>query len=219
MKFFVTSFSLLLMIGSMFAQQARDLDWNDLLPENMEFEDPFKELTPEQLSNLSIIARVSTLQEEKPEAVTEATLAEVDSLTKVLSFEGVQIEELFKIRYEIAELRRAKAETTRPDLNGKEARIPGYLLPLDYSGNTVHEFLLVPWVGACIHTPPPPKNQIVYVKLDKGYESISRFEAVWVEGVLSTKAKSSELYLVDGSDNITTGYTMEAREISHYHSK
>jgi hypothetical protein len=219
MKFLVTFFFLLLIIGSMHAQQTRNLDWDDLLPKDMEFEDPFEALTPEQLSNLSIIARVRTLEKEKPEAVTDAILTEADSLTKVLTAEGVQIEELFEIRYEIAALRRARAEATLPELNGVEARIPGYLLPLDYSGNTVTEFLLVPWVGACIHTPPPPKNQIVYVKLEEGYESPSRFEAVWVEGLMSTEARSSELYLVDGTDDITTGYSMEAREVSPYNSK
>ena len=48
--------------------------------------------------------------------------------------------------------------------------MPGYLLPLEFSGKLVSEFLLVPWVGACIHTPPPPPNQIVHVKTDKPIE-------------------------------------------------
>jgi hypothetical protein len=169
---------LLLVCGTSFSQSPpRAMTWEDLLPQDMEFEDPFEALTPEQLSNLSIIARMRMLEEQKPEAVTEAT---------------------------------------RLELNGVEARMPGYLLPLDYSENRVHEFLLVPRVGACIHTPPPPKNQIVYVKLEKGYKSTSRFEAVWAEGVMSTEAKSSELYLVDGTDDITTGYSMKANEIERY---
>jgi hypothetical protein len=53
------------------------------------------------------------------------------------------------------------------DLNGRIVRMPGYLLPLDVIGAKVTEFLLVPYIGACIHVPPPPPNQIVYVKVVK----------------------------------------------------
>ena len=55
------------------------------------------------------------------------------------------------------------------ELNGKRVRIGGYVVPLDFEATTIKEFLLVPFVGACIHVPPPPANQIVYVKADKGF--------------------------------------------------
>ena len=45
--------------------------------------------------------------------------------------------------------------------NGKLVRIPGYLVPLEYDGTGVSAALLVPYVGACIHVPPPPANQMV----------------------------------------------------------
>src|SRR5687768_227568 len=47
--------------------------------------------------------------------------------------------------------------------NGKRVRVPGYMVPLDDSASGVDEFILVPYYGACIHTPPPPPNQMVYV--------------------------------------------------------
>ncbi len=38
------------------------------------------------------------------------------------------------------------------------------MLPLEMSGPKAVEFLLVPTVEACAHTPPPPPpNQLVYV--------------------------------------------------------
>ena len=59
------------------------------------------------------------------------------------------------------------------------------ILPLEISGARVTEFLLVPWVGACIHTPPtPPRNQIVYVKSDQGIEIPSRFAGCYLAGEL-----------------------------------
>src|SRR6187549_1707175 len=51
-------------------------------------------------------------------------------------------------------------------LDGKSVRIPGYMVPLEDDSEIVSEFLLVPYVGACIHTPPPPPNQIVQVKMN-----------------------------------------------------
>jgi hypothetical protein len=53
---------------------------------------------------------------------------------------------------------------TNNELDGVAIRLPGYLVPLDESGNGIKEFLLVPYFGACIHTPPPPANQIVLVQ-------------------------------------------------------
>ena len=42
------------------------------------------------------------------------------------------------------------------DLDGKRVRIGGYVVPLDFEATSVKEFLLVPFVGACIHVPPSP---------------------------------------------------------------
>ena len=49
------------------------------------------------------------------------------------------------------------------DLDGRYVLLPGYVVPLEFSDSRIIEFLLVPWVGACIHKPPPPANQIVHV--------------------------------------------------------
>jgi len=53
-------------------------------------------------------------------------------------------------------------------LNNKSIKIPGYITPITFEGENVTEFLFVPYRGACIHVPPPPSNQIIYVKLAKG---------------------------------------------------
>ena len=55
-------------------------------------------------------------------------------------------------------------------LDGKRVHIGGYVVPLDFDATRVKEFLLVPFVGACIHVPPPPANQIVYVKTEQGFD-------------------------------------------------
>ena len=82
------------------------------------------------------------------------------------------------------------------DLDGREIKIPGYALPLETSDTAVTEFLLVPYVGACIHVPPPPPNQIVHVRYDEGFESEGLFTPVWVTGRISTRPQSLSLSLV-----------------------
>lgn len=79
------------------------------------------------------------------------------------------------------------------DYDGKRVRIPGFLVPLDFSGAGVTDFLLVPYVGACIHVPPPPPNQLILVALEEPYESSGLFEAVYVTGTMGTMAATTEL--------------------------
>jgi uncharacterized protein len=67
--------------------------------------------------------------------------------------------------------------------HGKRVRIPGFAVPLEDNQSRVAEFLLVPYLGACIHTPPPPPNQIVYVRTKTAFD-ISTIEPIWVTGEL-----------------------------------
>lgn len=77
-------------------------------------------------------------------------------------------------------------------VNGKFAKVPGFMVPLDDDADTVNEFLLVPYVGACIHTPPPPPNQIVHVTMDAGKKTkISFWDPVWVQGKLQVETVKS----------------------------
>ncbi|MFA5955424.1 DUF3299 domain-containing protein [Hyphomicrobium sp.] len=91
------------------------------------------------------------------------------------------------------------------ELNGKDVSIGGYVVPLDFDSTTVKEFLLVPFVGACIHVPPPPANQIIYVKADKGFEVGGQFDPVTVTGKINTSAAFTGL--------ADAGYTLTADSV------
>ncbi len=83
---------------------------------------------------------------------------------------------------------------TVDELDGQEVRIPGYIVPFDFSADdTYQEFLLAPYFGACIHSPPPPPNQIVYVKSDKPIKIEDIWPAVWIEGTLHTARHENDL--------------------------
>ncbi len=90
---------------------------------------------------------------------------------------------------------------------GKPIRIAGYVVPLDAERMQSSDFLLVPYFGACVHSPPPPANQIILIKPPKG----SRFrtmDAIWVEGILTEGKTSSEVG--------TSTYVLTADKITPY---
>ncbi len=77
-------------------------------------------------------------------------------------------------------------------VEGKRVKVPGFMVPLEDEEEEATEFLLVPYVGACIHTPPPPPNQIVMVKMDNGKKTkISFWDPVWVHGKLDIATQRS----------------------------
>lgn len=78
-------------------------------------------------------------------------------------------------------------------LEGRDVRLPGFVVPLDVSGDDVRTMLLVPYFGACIHLPPPPANQVVYIEFDKPVSVESIWEPIWVSGRLSTEEFSSNV--------------------------
>ncbi len=99
-----------------------------------------------------------------------------------------------------------------PDLDGKRVRIPAYMTPLEYDGGTqIKEFLLVPYVGACIHVPPPPANQVVHVESPNPIKFTGMNEAVWATGIIRTDKTQTELAV--------TGYSLEIERIEPYEAR
>ena len=96
----------------------------------------------------------------------------------------------------------------RTDWNGQIVRIPGFIVPIDYSGTGVTAFILVPFVGACVHVPPPPANQLVFVTTQDPYESTGLFEAVQVTGMFGTASTKTQLADI--------GYALSADHIESY---
>ncbi len=96
-----------------------------------------------------------------------------------------------------------------PELDGKQIKLAGFVVPIEMDAEKIGEFLLVPYYGACIHVPPPPANQTVYVKTDAGAEYQGMlFDTVWVSGTLSVEATSSEL--------AEAGYRIQAMRVEPY---
>ena len=195
--------------------ESRELGWRDLIPARVEFEDPFTALSRKQISALTVVARVRGRVAAGQE-VPQSSLDEAKTLESELTAQGIDIDGLLARGVEIAKKRRAAAEAVVASLDEQQVRIPGYVLPLDYDGGKVTEFLLVPFVGACIHVPPPPPNQIVHVHFDVGYETTGLFAPVWVEGRMKVGRAEHKLSLMDGAADIPVGYSLTAKSVERY---
>src|SRR5215831_2551842 len=97
-------------------------------------------------------------------------------------------------------------------MNNTRIRIAGFVVPLEYVGDKIIEFLLVPYFGACIHLPPPPPNQIIHVFATT--QPLTRKQAMrplWVNGVLETTHSNTEFG--------DAGYRLKADEVATYRAR
>ena len=95
-----------------------------------------------------------------------------------------------------------------PAVVGQTVRLPGYLVPLEETKDGLKEFLLVPYFGACIHSPPPPANQIVHVLPKVPAKGLRSMDTVWVTGVLTGARTDSYMGM--------SGYRIEATQVTPY---
>lgn len=151
--------------------------WSDLLPEGA-LDEYFRQ------------------QEEFYERLEMRLQAEATRLSDVTA--GAEIEEGSDLDY----MPQFGTFDTVDDIDGTLIRIPGYVVPFNFETDDRYtEFLFVPSQGACIHTPPPPPNQVIYVRAVEA----ARVEDIWapyyLEGVISIERNENDLgnaaYTVD----------------------
>ena len=98
-----------------------------------------------------------------------------------------------------------------PLILGQSVRLPGYVVPLEDLATGIKEFLLVPYFGACVHSPPPPANQIVHVLLDKPAKTLRLMDVVWVSGPMSGTKTDSHMGVAS--------YRIDAKAVTPYQDK
>ena len=100
------------------------------------------------------------------------------------------------------------ATKLNPTLDGAYIKMPGFIIPIELLASGVNSFVLVPYVGACLHTPPPPPNQLVFVTTDTPWPNDDLWEAVWVTGQMQHEVRSTEV--------AETGYALKADAMEVY---
>jgi len=95
-------------------------------------------------------------------------------------------------------------------MEGKRGKLPGYIVPISVSPkNEIIEFFLVPYFGACIHVPPPPPNQIIYVKPKQPIPMVHIWDAFWVKGTIRLQENRNELG--------ASAYAIDLDRVEPYH--
>ncbi|WP_347330134.1 DUF3299 domain-containing protein [Marinimicrobium locisalis] len=98
---------------------------------------------------------------------------------------------------------------TRPEFDNTEIRLPGFIVPLEFDdAMNISEFFLVPYYGACIHVPPPPPNQIIFVRYPEGLQLENLYTPFWVSGTLHIETVEN--------DTALSSYSMAADKIVEY---
>lgn len=151
------------------------ITWEDLLPEGeeeileklyIEFYQEFEARLREQQSALS--SSLSSAGDVDISMIEEGS--DADTMQQIGTFNVVE------------------------DLDGQKVRLPGYIVPLDFKADAEHtEFLLVPYFGACLHSPPPPPNQIVFVTSNPPAKIPDIYDPVWLEGTMTTGQFNTEM--------------------------
>ena len=143
------------------AQSYEDIDWTELMP-------------AEDLS--ALLNRPAFLDD----------IADGSAQDSLDSFQQRQLED------EQAQQYQAALSSTRviQEFDGKAIRIPGFIVPLDQNEDKeVTRFFIVPYFGACLHMPPPPPNQILYVESEQGITLENLYDPYWFEGIVSIEQK------------------------------
>ncbi|PMN53457.1 hypothetical protein BCT31_13000 [Vibrio lentus] len=196
-----------------YANTAVALEWQDLNSAAQEVTLEMPDLTDQQMRLLQGVIAMSVSKEEQAQQ-------QAMEFKETLKEQGINADEVIALRDEYMQTMKASAEAITTEFDGKKVRVPGFIVPLEFSeGMTATEFLLVPVAGACIHMPPPPANQIVKVSFPEGFQVQNVQYPVWVEGDFSSNKVTEEVYLVDGKSNLTMGYEMNASMIEDYYEK
>ncbi len=212
---------MMLLLGSLVlnAGEYKSINWSNLEGKMEVYDDPFKKLTEEQIHQLSIYARFTQMKKMAPKRLNDSLIKNAKIAEEILKKEGVDIAYLLSQREHITKMRKKAAYTSNMELNNTSVSMSGFMLALQLKEGKTKEFLLVPTVGACIHTPPPPPNQIVYVTTKNPVVANARFEAVTISGKMLVKSEKNNLFLVDGKSDINSAYTMQADNVVQFLNK
>lgn len=118
-------------------------------------------------------------------------------------------EDLAPNEYQKEMKKQQQSAVVRGDLKDKLIKIAGFTVPLQTNEDgALTEFFLVPFVGACIHVPPPPTNQIIHVTYEKGFKLQLMSQPVWIYGKIQTDAVQTDI--------ADSGYEMKAEKVEAY---
>ena len=142
------------------AEKVRQVGWSDLKPPIGSYDDPFRAMGHREMyAVLDLVEYAETeAGSRSPELVSRHARAR-----ELLEGAGYDVGYLVAQYHVVRETVAREISELNPEVVDARVRMAGYLLPLEMRGRRAVEFLLVPYLGACVHTAAPSQNQVVYV--------------------------------------------------------
>ncbi|MXU66058.1 DUF3299 domain-containing protein [Oceanomicrobium pacificus] len=195
------------------ASDQRNLGWADLVPEVEMGSNPFEDLDYRQKNDLVTLYRIEVTD---AESANDFARSQASKIRAKLVSSGLDPDWLFAERERLMKAHERRFSAPNPEVLSQNVRVPGYILPLEMDGRFVIEFLLVPTVGACVHTPPPAANQLIHVHYPDGYPIRGMYDPVWIMGELQAERQTELVTYSDGQRNVESAYVMTPQRIEQY---
>ncbi len=193
--------------------EVMQIQWPDLVPEAEPLPDALADAPMNIRYDLGFVGKV--LADANAEVISREGPEYLNAMQMLdkMRTDGVDVDTMLASVSERDREIARRGEQVNSALDGVLVRLPGYALPLEMAEHGVTEFLLVPYVGACIHVPPPPPNQVVLAQLEQAYKVENLYDPVWITGHLKAQSTSTELFLVDGQAQVPMGYSMQVMDV------
>ena len=214
--FFAATAAFVIAAAPGIAGETTPVEWSQLLDESaQEFEDPYRDLAPQQMSDLMSLVRLR--EQLGAEGLTidergqlEARTAEFEA---ALEADGIDVEWLLSQRWVVADRRRQAAVATNVALDGQSVEIAGFLIPAPPADSGEQTAYLLPDRGVCNHLPPPPPNQLVRVLMKDVPATEGSCVPAVVQGTLRAEESRHEVVVIDHSLPMWSGWMIETEDV------
>ena len=192
------------------------VDWSQLPdPSVQQYEDPYRDLAPQQMSDLMALVRLrEQLEHEGPDAgermQQEARTAELEAALRAAD---IDVEWLLSQRWAVADRRRLAAVTANGELDNQSVEIAGFLVLAPPSATGEASAYLLPDRGVCNHLPPPPPNRLVRLLMKSMPKIAGSCVPVTVRGTLRAEETRHEVVLIDHSVPMWSAWSLTTDDV------
>lgn len=208
--FCISAVVIMLIASPANADEIVHMDWSRLIDQSVQdYDDPYRDLSQEQLVDFVTVARLREKAEQGESIDKEQLSLKTASLTE----EGIDVDDLIAQRWIVAERRERAAVSGNKAVDGREVILSGFVIaaPADADGRSTA--YLVPERGMCSHTPPPPPNQMVRLRLPNNWRPNAIYQPVRVSGLLSIEPTNRTIQVVDGPVPMHATFSMDVSNI------
>ena len=206
----ISAVVIMLVASPVNADEIVHMDWSRLIDQSVQdYDDPYRDLSQEQLVNFVTVARLREKAEQGESIDKEQLSLKTASLTE----EGIDVDDLIAQRWIVAERRERAAVSGNKAVDGREVILSGFVIAAPADADGTSTAYLVPERGMCSHTPPPPPNQMVRLRIPNKWRPNAIYQPVQVSGLLSIEPTNRTIQVVDGPVPMHATFSMDVSNI------